>query len=88
MSHPFPTTPNGAVQEYVLITYRKPKVKIKVTPTFLFVLVLRFQETLTGINKRSMSVRVLNAPLAVSTLPRLRQVPGTLLSHILALGVH
>lgn len=68
--------------------YRKPKVKRRTTPTFLFTLVLRFQETLTGINRRSMSVRVLNAPLALSRLGILIHVPGFLLSHILALGVH
>ena len=69
-------------------TYRKPKVKRRTTPTFLFTLVLRFQETRTGINKRRMSVRVLKAPLALSRLGILTHVPGFRLSHILARGVH
>ena len=69
-------------------TYRKPKVKSTITPVFLFTLVLRFQETLTGINRRSMSVRVLNAPLVLSRVGMSIHVPGSLLSHILARGVH
>lgn len=74
--------------ECILVTYRNPNVKSKTTATFLFALVLRFQDILTGIKKISMSVIVLNAPLAVRTSPRLRHVPGTLLSQILLLGVH
>lgn len=62
--------------------------KSRTTPAFLFTLVLRVQETLTGINKRSTSVRVLNAPLELSRLGILTHVPGFLLSHILARGVH
>ena len=69
-------------------TYRKPKVNSRTTPTFLLIVVLRFQETLTGINKRSMSVRVLKAPLALSRLGILTHVPGFRRSHILARGVH
>ena len=57
-------------------TYRKPKVNSRTTPTFLLTVVLRFQETLTGINKISMSVRVLKAPLALSRLGMLTHVPG------------
>lgn len=72
----------------IRVTYRKPKVKSRTTPTFLFTLVLRVQETLTGINNKSTSVRVLKAPLALSRLEILTHVPGLLLSHILARGVH
>lgn len=84
----FPLSPERKSVDNILVTYKKPKVKSKATPTFLFTLVFRSQETLTGINKRSMSVRVLNAPLALSRFGMLTHVPGLLLSHILALGVH
>ena len=57
-------------------TYRKPKVNSRTTPTFLLTVVLRFQETLTGINRRSMSVRVLKAPLALSRFGILTHLPG------------
>ena len=70
------------------MTYRKPNVNRVITPIFLFALVLSFQATLMGMNKRRISVRMLNTPLAVSTLPRLRQTPGTFLFHIFTLGVH
>ena len=62
--------------------------KSSTTPTFLFTDVFRVQETLTGINRRSKSVRVLKAPLALSRLGTLRHFPDSLLSHILARGVH
>ena len=61
--------------------------KSRTTPTFLFALVLRVQETLTGINKRRMSVAVLKDPLALNRLGVLIHVPGIFLSHILARGV-
>ena len=67
---------NGENIDDVDVTYRKPKVNNRTTPTFLLTVVLRFQETLTGINKRSMSVRVLKAPLALSRLGILTHVPG------------
>ncbi len=76
------------VAETIRVTYRKPKVKSRTTPTFLFTLVLRIQETLTGINRRSMSVTVLNAPLELSRLGILMHLPDLLSSHILDRGVH
>ena len=67
---------NAETVDDVVVTYRKPKVNRRTTPTFLLTVVLRFQDTLTGINKISMSVRVLKAPLALSRLGILTHLPG------------
>ena len=69
-------------------THVKPTVKTAATPTFLFVVMCRFQTDFTGTNRIIVSVMVLKRPLVLRRVEMSIQVPGTDLFHILFRGVH
>ena len=69
-------------------TYVKPTVNAATTPTFLFVVIFRFQTDLIGMRRIITSVNVLKRPLALSRLETLTHFPGIDRSQILSLGLH